>query len=138
VTSFLPLTTGAAVRLTGSAPPGPDRARAGSLLRVVRETDAAAGECWITLLGGCRETGPWTLESRLRLLSRATSEYVGPRWWFAEGSAHRGRVARTQSHVEGAVADRDGQEFAIAFVGYDNAIASAVVCGHQRAGSPTT
>ncbi|WP_158888726.1 hypothetical protein [Amycolatopsis anabasis] len=123
--TFLPLTTQAAAN-----------ARASLVLRRVRETEAAAGACWTALLAGCDSAGRWGLDSRLRQLSEATSVYVGTKWWFAEGSAHRRRVARAQADIEDAVADGDGQEFARAFVGYDHAMASAVVCGKRPARSP--
>ena len=39
-------------------------------------------------------------------------------------------MAAAQEDLEEAIADGDGSEFALAFVGYDNAMASAVVCAH--------
>ncbi|RZQ63568.1 hypothetical protein [Amycolatopsis suaedae] len=116
---FLPLTTDAA-----------SRAGATSVLASAQAADAAATSCWTALLAG--RTGCRNLPPRLRQLSEATSLYVGTRWWFAEGSAHRKRVARAQNQIEDAVTDGDGQEFALAFVGYDHAMASAVVCAGSR------
>ncbi|MFD8494482.1 hypothetical protein [Amycolatopsis sp. NPDC059657] len=116
-TTFLPLTVDAAIN-----------AQASAVLRKALETNNAALECWTSLLAGCtqgRDLGP-----RLRQLSAATSEHVGARWWAAEGSAYRRKVASAQSDIEDAIADGDGSEFARAFVGYDHAMASAVVCAN--------
>ncbi|WP_020670450.1 hypothetical protein [Amycolatopsis nigrescens] len=110
-------------------------ARAKAVLREAGQTDAAAGECWTALLAGCARAGAG-LDVRLRRLSEATSVHVGTKWWFTEGAAHRRRVARAQSDIEEALAEGDGQEFARAFVGYDHAMASAVVCA--GGGAPRT
>ncbi|MFF0149115.1 hypothetical protein ATK36_4591 [Amycolatopsis sulphurea] len=118
--AFLPLTVDAAVRLG-----------AGPLLRQALATDRAADECWTALLAGCGTAARRGLAPQLRRLSEATSEQVGARWWVAEGTGHRRRVARAQENLEDAIADGDGQEFALAFVGYDHAMASAVVCAHS-------
>jgi hypothetical protein len=123
---FLPLTVDAATK-----------AKAGCLLGKAVETEIAAGECWTSLLAGCGTDGRWNLGPRLRQLSEATSEHVGTRWWSTEGACHRGRIARAQSHIEDAIADGDGQEFARAFVGYDHAMASAVVCAATRVETST-
>ena len=122
--AFLPLTVDAAARLD-----------AGPLLRQALVTDRAAGECWTALLAGCGTAARRGLAPQLRRLSEATSEHVGVRWWFAEGTGHRRRVASAQENLEDAIADGDGQEFALAFVGYDHAMASAVVACPQRARS---
>nr|WP_245992869.1 hypothetical protein [Prauserella muralis] len=95
------------------------------------EVEAAAALCWTALLAGCEAGGRWELGPRLRRLSEATSQYAGTRWWFREGAVHRRRVASAQSRIEDAIADGDGQEFAAAFVGYDHAMASAVVCAQS-------
>jgi hypothetical protein len=124
--TFLPLTVDAA-----------RHARATAVLRQAVETDIAAGDCWAALLAGCSSGGRWGLGPRLRRLSEATSQQVGTRWWSADGAPHRRRVARAQTEIEDAIAEGDGQEFARAFVGYDHAMASAVVCAEQRTGSPT-
>lgn len=121
--AFLPLTTQAAAG-----------ARAKEVLRMAQETESAAADCWAALLAGCEGATRWGLDSRLRRLSEATSRHVGSRWWFSEGASHRLRVARAQAEVEDAIEEGDGSEFARAFVGYDHAMASAVVC----AGSPGT
>ncbi|MDT8911502.1 hypothetical protein [Amycolatopsis sp. PS_44_ISF1] len=119
---FLPLTVDAAARLD-----------TGPLLGQALATDRAADECWTALLAGCGSPARRDLAPELRRLSEATSVHVGTRWWFAEGGEHRRRVASAQQHLEGAVADGDGQEFALAFVGYDHAMARAITTGeHAR------
>ena len=117
--TFLPLTVDAAARLD-----------AGGLLHQALETDRAAVECWTALLAGCGSAARRDLSPQLRRLSEATSLQVGTRWWFADGAGHRRRVADAQENLEDAIADGDGQEFALAFVGYDHAMASAVVCAN--------
>ncbi|MEC3981355.1 hypothetical protein [Amycolatopsis sp. H20-H5] len=123
--AFIPLTVDAATRLDATL-----------LLRQAMVTDRAATACWTALLAGCGSAARWGLGSELRRLSEATSMQVGTRWWFAEGAGHRRRVAGAQEQIEEAIADGDGQEFALAFVGYDHAMASAVVCAdterHRR------
>ncbi|WP_239154419.1 hypothetical protein [Amycolatopsis sp. FDAARGOS 1241] len=118
--AFLPLTVDAAARLD-----------AGPLLNQALATDRAAAECWTALLAGCGTAARRDLGPQLRRLSEATSVHVGARWWFAEGAGHRRRVASAQENLEDAIAEGDGQEFALAFVGYDNAMASALVCREQ-------
>lgn len=118
--AFLPLTVDAAARLD-----------AAGLLHQALATDRAAAECWTALLAGCDKQARRDLAPQLRRLSEATSRHVGTRWWFAEGADHRRRVAGAQEDLEDAIADGDGQEFARAFVGYDHAMASAVVCAHS-------
>jgi hypothetical protein len=120
--TFLPLTVDAARRL-GARP----------LLDQAVRTDRAAAECWTALLAGCGSAARRELGPQLRRLSEATSMQVGSRWWFQDGAGHRRRVAGAQENLEEAIADGDGQEFALAFVGYDHAMASAVVC----AGNPS-
>lgn len=121
-TAFLPLTSDAAGRV-----------RASGVLRKVYETETAASACWTALLAGCESAGRWGLDSSLRQLSEATSFHVGTKWWFAGGSAHRRRVARAQARIEDAIAEGDGQEFARAFIGYDHAMAGAVISVGSRA-----
>ncbi|HET6710642.1 hypothetical protein [Amycolatopsis sp.] len=118
--TFLPLTVDAARRL-GARP----------LLDQAVRTDRAAAECWTALLAGCGTAARRELGPQLRRLSEATSMQVGSRWWFAEGAGHRRRVAGAQENLEEAIAEGDGQEFALAFVGYDHAMASAVVCANS-------
>ncbi|MGY6658316.1 hypothetical protein ACXIZN_39770 [Amycolatopsis sp. TRM77291] len=123
--SFLPLTIDAA-----------RRAGAPEVLRNALLTDRAAAECWTVLLAGCDFATKRGLDAQLRKLSEATAEHVGTRWWFADGTVQRKRVARAQENLVAAIAEGDGQEFALAFVGYDNAMAGAVVCAgigkHRR------
>ncbi|MFC3451049.1 hypothetical protein [Amycolatopsis speibonae] len=123
--SFLPMTVDAAMR-----------ADAPEVLRNALLADRAAGECWTVLLAGCEFATKRGLDAQLRKLSEATAEHVGTRWWFADGAVHRKRVARAQENLVAAIAEGDGQEFALAFVGYDNAMAGAVVCAgigkHRR------
>ncbi|WIX85413.1 hypothetical protein [Amycolatopsis sp. DG1A-15b] len=118
--TFLPLTVDAARKL-GARP----------LLDQAVRTDRAAAECWTALLAGCGTAARRDLGPQLRRLSEATSMQVGSRWWFAEGAGHRKRVAGAQENLEEAIAEGDGQEFALAFVGYDHAMASAVVCANS-------
>ena len=118
--TFLPLTVDAARRL-GARP----------LLDQAVRTDRAAAECWTALLAGCGTAARRDLGPQLRRLSEATSMQVGSRWWFADGAGHRRRVAGAQENLEEAIAEGDGQEFALAFVGYDHAMASAVVCANS-------
>ena len=125
-TTFLPLTVDAATR-----------AQAAHVLCKTIETDTAATQCWTALLADCRSSGRWGLGPRLRQLSEATSEHVGTRWWSTDGSCHRSRIARARSDIEDAIADGDGKEFARAFVGYDHAMASAVVCAATRVETST-
>jgi hypothetical protein len=120
VATFLPLTLDAARRLG-----------ARQLLDQAVRTDRAAAECWTALLAGCGTAARRDLGPQLRRLSEATSMQVGSRWWFAEGAGHRRRVAGAQENLEEAIAEGDGQEFALAFVGYDHAMASAVVCANS-------
>ncbi|GAB3489018.1 hypothetical protein FB471_2340 [Amycolatopsis cihanbeyliensis] len=127
-TTFLPLTTNAAARLARGSGTDPARRQALVVRHRAEEADAAAAQCWTALLAGCDTAGRAALGPSLRRLSEATSYYVGTRWWFTDGSTHRRRVAQAQQHIEDAIVDGDGQEFASAFVGYDNAMASAVVC----------
>ncbi|MGW4486981.1 hypothetical protein ACWEOE_24425 [Amycolatopsis sp. NPDC004368] len=122
--AFLPLTVDAAARLDARA-----------LLHQALTTDRAATECWTALLAGCGSPARRGLGPQLRRLSEATSVHVGNRWWFAEGADHRRRVASAQETLEAAIADGDGQEFALAFVGYDHAMATALV---SRAQAPRT
>ncbi|WAL66697.1 hypothetical protein ORV05_02455 [Amycolatopsis cynarae] len=121
--TFLPLTADAAARIG-----------ARTVLSRATEADETANACWTSLLAGCSSAVRWGLDTRLRRLSEATSVYVGTRWWFSEGSAHRRRVANAQTCIEEAITEGDGQEFAKAFMGYDHAMACAVVAAGQGQG----
>ncbi|WP_026422403.1 hypothetical protein [Actinokineospora inagensis] len=101
--------------------------------RVVQATahraDSAAAECWAALLAGCDAPGRHQLPSRLRELSDATAAYAGP--------CHTARIDQARARVEEAAAERDGEDFAEAFVGYDQAVATAIARAHPRLESPT-
>jgi hypothetical protein len=124
--TFLPLTAATAAR-----------AGARGVLSRATEADETANACWTSLLADCSSAARWGLDSRLRRLSEATSLYVGTRWWFSEGSAHRRRVAHAQGCIEEAITEGDGQEFAQAFMGYDHAMASAVAAAGPSAARPS-
>jgi hypothetical protein len=96
------------------------------------ETDEAANACWTSLLAGCAAVNRWGLDIRLRRLSEVTAMYVSTTWWFGEGAEYRRRVAHAQGSVEDAITESDGSEFALAFMGYDHAMASALVCAGER------
>ncbi|KAA9162320.1 hypothetical protein FPZ12_011810 [Amycolatopsis acidicola] len=119
--TFLPLTADVAAR-----------AGARAVLLEAAETDEAANACWSSLLAGCEAASRWGLDKHLRRLSEVTSVQVGTTWWFREGSAYRRRVAHAQGCIEDAITESDGQEFAQAFMGYDHAVASALVCAGER------
>jgi hypothetical protein len=123
--SFLPLTVGAARTAE----------RAGEVRRCAEAAEVTAEGTWAALLGGCDSAERKDLPGRLRALVDATSGYVGPTWWAA--SAHRRRVAEAQLRINDAVREGDGAEFAEAFVGYDQAIATAVVSVRANVESPT-
>ncbi|WP_130342080.1 sugar ABC transporter substrate-binding protein [Herbihabitans rhizosphaerae] len=127
----LSVTADEATRAAGRQP-------ASAVLRSAEAANSAAADCWTALLAGCDSVSRHALLARLRELSEATSIYAGRDWWFGEGARHRRRVARTQARIEEAVADRDGADFAEAFVGYDQAVATAVVCVPKTVGSRTT
>jgi hypothetical protein len=114
--TFLPSTTSAAASI------GADVVR-----RSAEQADSAAADCWAALLGGCDSPARRQLPGKLRELSDATGIYAGTAWWYGDGSRLRTRIARARERIEEAVADRDGAEFAEAFVGYDEAVATAVV-----------
>lgn len=140
--TFLPLTI-AAVRAAAdgggrldAAGEPPVRAAANAVWQRATEADAAAAECWIAMLAACDSPGSRLLPSRLQALTDATAGYAGTAWWHSEGSYLRRRVAEAQHGLVEAVRDRDGQEFAEAFIGYDQAVASTVVAVQSRLGSP--
>nr|CEL19076.1 hypothetical protein [Kibdelosporangium sp. MJ126-NF4]CTQ95122.1 FIG01040334: hypothetical protein [Kibdelosporangium sp. MJ126-NF4] len=98
------------------------------MVRVSAEqANAAAAECWAALLGGCDSPGRRVLPQRLRQLADATAAYAGTAWWYGDGSRLRARITLARERIEDAIVDRDGAEFAEAFVGYDEAVATAVV-----------
>lgn len=95
--------------------------------RSAEEADAAAAECWAALLGGCDGPGRRVLPQRLRQLADTTAVYAGSAWWYGDGSRLRNRINRARERIEDAVVDRDGAEFAEAFIGYDEAVATALI-----------
>ncbi|GAA2331948.1 hypothetical protein GCM10009854_03930 [Saccharopolyspora halophila] len=121
--SFLPLTVGVARNAANR--PEDAAEQACEVQRCAEAADATAAGCWAALLGGCQSVERRELPGRLRALADATSGYFGQAWW--EVSAHRRRVAEAQLRINDAVREGDGAEFAEAFVGYDQAVATAVV-----------
>ncbi|CCH28140.1 sugar ABC transporter substrate-binding protein [Actinosynnema sp. NPDC047251] len=105
--------------------------------RTVRDraeaADRAAADCWLSLVAGCTSGGQVLLD-RLHALSEATSAYAGVRWWLSHGSVHRRRVVAAERRIDDAVREGDGAEFAEAFVGYDQAVATVVVHVQNRLG----
>jgi hypothetical protein len=95
--------------------------------RTAEQADAAAAECWSALLGGCDSPGRRLLPAKLRELSDTTAIYAGTAWWYGDGSRLRVRITQARERIEEAIAERDGAEFAEAFIGYDEAVATAVV-----------
>lgn len=135
--SFLPLTLATALTVAEAVQLPAVRASADVVRRKATEANSAAAECWVALLGGCDAPGAKALPRRLRELSEATSMFAGLRWWQGDGSQHRHRVGRAQQRIEEALMERDGEEFAEAFVGYDQAVATALARAHSRLESPT-
>jgi hypothetical protein len=134
---FLPLTIDATYTVTRAMVGEPAlRAPADVVSQRAKEAAEAAAECWVALLAGCDAPGCRSLPVRLRALSEATSDYAGMRWWLGRGSQHRHRVGRALERIEEAVAERDGADFAEAFVGYDQAVAAALVNAHSRLETP--
>lgn len=131
--TFLPLTAS----VTQDAAARSSTGSAGLLCRRVAEADAAATGCWAALLGGCASPDCTALPRRLRALAEATSAHVGSTWWSTDGSTHRRRVAEAQLRIHDAVREGDGAEFAEAFVGYDQAVATAVVSAQTELESST-
>jgi hypothetical protein len=135
--SFLPLTLATAGTVAESVQSPAIRASADVVWRKATEANSAAAECWSALLGGCDAPGAKALPRRLRELSEATSMFAGLRWWQGDGAQHRHRVGRSQQRIEDALVERDGEEFAEAFVGYDQAVATALARAHSRLESST-
>ncbi|MGH3763208.1 sugar ABC transporter substrate-binding protein [Actinophytocola sp.] len=135
--SFLPLTIKATYAVARAAADTPAlRTTAEQVRDRACRADAAAAECWAALCAGCDAPGRRDLPNRLRELTEATSAYAGTRWWFGRGSQHRERVSGELTRIEEAVAERDGADFAEAFVGYDQAVAAVLVNSHSRLETP--
>jgi ribosomal protein S12 methylthiotransferase accessory factor YcaO len=127
--TFLPLTMAAAARA--------DDEGAQVVRTRAQSADQAAADCWLSLVAGC-QAGGQTLVSRLHDLSEATSRYAGMTWWLGHGSVHRRRVAAAEHRIDDAVREGDGAEFAEAFIGYDQAVATVVVHVQNRLGKLST
>lgn len=134
--TFLPLAV-AAARMAVTVPAEPPvMLRAQVVQRHAAAAEAAAADCWIALLAGCQAPARHALPARLRELTEATSLYLGNSCWNGPGSPHRGRVAGAEARITDAVRDGDGAEFAEAFAGYDQAVATAVASVRPRTTSP--
>lgn len=134
--TFLPLAVAAAsTAVTVSAEP-PALVRAQVVRRRAEAADQAAVDCWTALLAGCQAPARRVLPARLRELTEATSLYLGTRCWYGPGSPHRSRVTGAEARITDAVRDGDGAEFAEAFAGYDQAVATAVASVRPRTTSP--
>lgn len=128
--TFVPLTLSAteAARIEVAAPDAAAEVRITAIA-----VDTAAAACWNALIAGCGGAERGALPVRLRELVEATATYAGPAWWFSDGSVYRGRVTEAQLRIEEAARDGDGEDFAEAFVCFDQAVASAVVCAPHGA-----
>ncbi|TCP56281.1 hypothetical protein EV191_101222 [Tamaricihabitans halophyticus] len=134
--AFLPLTVASASTAARSLVDPPVRASALVVQRKAESANSAAADCWTALLAGCDTPGRRALPGKLKDLSEATSVYAGTDWWFGTGSNHRRKVAGAQARIEDAIRSGDGEQFAEAFIGYDQAVAAAVVRIQSRLGSP--
>jgi hypothetical protein len=136
--TFLPLTVAAACAAASDA--GDPLARGNALVvrSMAEEANRAAADCWAAMLAGCDSSIRRALITRLNDLSEATSCYAGVHWWLGRGSLHRTRVVAAEVRIDEAVREGDGADFAEAFVGYDQAVATVVVHAQNRLGSPTT
>lgn len=132
--TFLPLTMAAAGSAADDTADPLARDSAQTVQHRARTANAAAADCWTALVAGCT-SGRQTLISELHHLSLATSQYAGTRWWLSHGSVHRRRVVAAEGRIDDAVRDGDGAEFAEAFVGYDQAVATVVAHVQSRLGS---
>lgn len=110
------------------------RENAHAVRRRAEEADTAAAGCWAALLGGCDPPERRALPGQLSALAEATARYVGSGWWAERGSGYRRRVAEAQLRINDAVREGDGAEFAEAFVGYDQAVATAVMSVRREFG----
>jgi hypothetical protein len=135
--TFLPLTIAATYALARATVDAPALRPTAEVVRFrAHSADAAAAECWAALCAGCDAPGRRDLPSRLRELTEATLDFAGTRWLFGRGAQHRERVTGELTRIEEAVAERDGADFAEAFVGYDQAVAAVLVNSHTRMETP--
>ncbi|GLZ35585.1 hypothetical protein Lesp02_77720 [Lentzea sp. NBRC 105346] len=100
---FLPLTMAAADDCTSG------------VRSVAEAANRAAADCWAALLGGCNSRSRDRLILTLHDLSEATV-----------GSSHYRRVMQAECRIDEAVREGDGAEYAEAFVGYDQAVATVL------------
>ena len=126
--TFLPLTLSTACTI--SRDPGSPRSAREVHWSAIR-ADAAAAEAWATLLAGCANTGRHQLPRRLRELCTAAGLYAGP-----TAPANQSRINRAGVRITEAVTDRDGADFAEAFVGFDQAVATVLARALTRLESP--
>lgn len=125
--SFLPLTAAAARSAADSFTPPSRRAAAGVVHQCAELVEEAAARCWRALLGGRDSPASRALPGRLRTLSEALAGYTGSGWWHGVGTAHRRRVSAEEQRVLAALQIGDAARFAAAFIGYDRALATAVI-----------
>jgi hypothetical protein len=111
-------------------------ARAQVVRRHAEAAEAAAADCWTALLAGCQTSARRVLPAKLHELTEATSLYLGTRCWYGPQSPHRARVTDAEARITDAVREGDGAEFAEAFAGYDQAVATAVASVRSHTGSP--
>jgi hypothetical protein len=134
--TFLPLIVAAARAALTVPADAPVVARAHVVARHAEAAESAAADCWTALLAGCQAPARRVLPAKLHELTEATSLYLGTRCWYGAGSPHRGRVTGAEARITDAVRDGDGAEFAEAFAGYDQAVATAVASVRSRTSSP--
>lgn len=124
--TFLPLVISAALTAANTPAEPPVVARAQLVRRRAEAAEAAAEDCWTALLAGCHAPARRALPGKLHELTEATSLYLGTQCWYGAGSPHRSRVTGAEARITDAVREGDGAEFAEAFAGYDQAVATAV------------
>lgn len=130
--TYLPLTTSAGRAAMMAAADDRTHGNAEAVCGYAEAVELAAAECWTVLVAGCDSPARRVLIGRLRTLTEATSRYVGLECWFRAGSPHRLRVVGAEMSIAEAVTEGDGAEFAEAFVGYDQAVATAIVSTLDR------
>lgn len=134
--TFLPLTVAAARSASELPAELPAKARAQLVRRHGEAAELAAADCWTALLAGCQTPARRVLPATLHELTEATALYLGTHCWYGATSPHRGRVTAAEARITEAVRDGDGAEFAEAFAGYDQAVATAVASVRSQTGSP--
>src|SRR5437667_89463 len=90
--AFLPLTLDAATSADTD-----DGITTSVIHRKAQAAEAAAIDCWTTLLAGCPGPGRLSLPGRLHELSEAVAVYLGRSCWYGAGSTHRHRITAAQS-----------------------------------------